>query len=123
MTVVVAVGVLAAIGIGAVAWLLRDAPRPFDADELDPIIAGTVVVEPPVESCGQGREPAGDCDAGAEVRSRDGTPVVDVIAANAEAAGFAAVDPGGAACTGPSWARGASRSTRRGRRPTPSPST
>jgi len=71
---------------------MRDAPRSFDERELDPIIAGTEIVEEPHETCGQGRTPVGDCDAGAEVRSADGSPVVEVIAANAAAEGYVAVD-------------------------------
>jgi hypothetical protein len=93
--VVVGTGLLAGVGIGVGAWVMRDAPRSFDPGELDPIIAGTEVVEAPAEGCGQGREPAGDCVVGAEVRSRDGSPVVEVVAANAEAAGFTPTDTGG----------------------------
>lgn len=98
----IAVGVAALAGVAVVVafvapivgWALRDDPRSFDVRELDPIIAGTVVVDEPREGCPQGREPVGDCDAGAEVRSPDDRPVVEVVAANAEAAGYVATAPG-----------------------------
>ena len=87
---VVMAGLIIAVGllVFRVVSDLRDAPRSFDPDELEPILEGTEVVEPSVEFCPQGGNPIGDCGARAVIVSSNVDRTVAQVAANAEEAGF-----------------------------------